>query len=460
VSETPTAPKPPAGRWRRIAARTLTVIGILLAIAALFANFVRTQLLDNDEFRETSALLIESEAIRDQVAATLVDELYRNVDVRDEIEEQLPEDVKGLAGPLAAGSRELAERAAQLLLDRPRIQTLWVDTTGAAHETLVEVLEGGGDVVSTEGGTVVLDLRELVVRLGEEVGVGGTVADRIPESAAQIEILESDELETAQNAVNILDAVALWVWVLALAAWTAAVWLARGYRRIEVRAVAVGLLVIGIGVLLLRTLAGSYLVDELVKTESVKPAAEEGWSIITRLLKDAAWTVIIIGVVALIGVWFTGPGKWAISARQALAPYIRRPEIAFGASGLVFLILLWWGPTDQWRSFIAVIVMAALGALGVEAVRRQVKREFPDAVDVDVYAAVRTKLGDWATSLREPREGGEPRPAPSPREPTSPPTAAKSSPDFTAQLTALAALHEQGALTDEEFAAAKKRLLE
>jgi hypothetical protein len=461
ATSTPAQPKPPAGRWRRILARVLTVIGILLAIIALIANFVRSQLLDTDQFRETAALMIQSEPIRNQVAATLVDELYANIDVKQEIEDQLPEDAQGLAAPLAAGARELAVRAAELLLERPRIQRLFIDAATLSHAELVAVLEGREGVVSTTEGRVVLDLRELVVRLGEEIGVGGTVADRIPAGAAEIEILESDELETAQEAVDVLDAVALWFWVLALVAWALAIWLARGYRRVEVRAIAAGLLIVGIAVLLIRTLAGNYLVNELVTTESVKPAADDAWSIVTRYLKDQSWTVIMIGIFALVGVWFTGPGRTARSAREALAPYVRRPEIAFGAYGVLALILIWWGPTDQWRSFVPVVVMVALGAIGVEAIRRQVAREFPAAVAHDLYGGVRAKFGEWASSLRESREPGEPRAAPGPRPATPAPTPAAGAPpvDLAAQLSALAALHEQGALSDDEFVAAKQRLL-
>ncbi len=43
--------------------------------------------------------------------------------------------------------------------------------------------------------------------------------------------------------------------------------------------------------------------------------------------------------------------------------------------------------------------------------------------------------------------------------PTAAPTAAPAGDDTTAQLKKLADLHDQGVLTDEEFAASKKKLL-
>jgi hypothetical protein len=60
-----------------------------------------------------------------------------------------------------------------------------------------------------------------------------------------VTILESDQLQTAQDATRLLRFVADWIWVLALAAAAGAVWLARGRRRREVRALALGVLITG-----------------------------------------------------------------------------------------------------------------------------------------------------------------------------------------------------------------------
>jgi hypothetical protein len=57
-------------------------------------------------------------------------------------------------------------------------------------------------------------------------------------------------------------------------------------------------------------------------------------------------------------------------------------------------------------------------------------------------------------AAQEPEYYEEPAPAPAP-----PPPAAATGPDLTAQLQQLAQLHESGVLSDEEFAAAKAKLL-
>src|ERR671910_252119 len=95
-----------------LGARVLVFLGTLLLIASLLAGYVRFQALDTETVRESATLLIEDDGIRDQVAASLVEQLFANVDVSAQLEQQLPADQKPLAGLLSGGGRELAGRGA------------------------------------------------------------------------------------------------------------------------------------------------------------------------------------------------------------------------------------------------------------------------------------------------------------------------------------------------------------
>lgn len=66
---------------RRIGARALTVVAILLALVGMLALYVEHTALDEDGFETISRDLIESDVIRTQVATTAVDRLFANVDV-------------------------------------------------------------------------------------------------------------------------------------------------------------------------------------------------------------------------------------------------------------------------------------------------------------------------------------------------------------------------------------------
>ena len=121
-------------------ARVLVVLGVLFAVASVIAGYVRYQALDTPTVEKTANDLIADDEIRNQVAATLVDQLFSNVDVQASLEQRLPKDQQALAAPLAAAMRELADRAARRLLAGPKFQALWADSIVRAHEQLVRLL--------------------------------------------------------------------------------------------------------------------------------------------------------------------------------------------------------------------------------------------------------------------------------------------------------------------------------
>ncbi len=339
-------------------ARILVIVGALLVIASLIAGYVRFQALDTDTVEATAGDLIADPEIRNQVAATLVDELFANVDVEAALREQLPPAQQGLAGPVAGAISLGADGAARRLLERPRIQELWVRVVTLAHRNLVRVLEDETGPISTEGGNVVLDLRPLIIQLGEQVAIFGDLSTRLTPDAGRITIMEADQLETAQDLTQIMKVLGLWLWLVPIALWAIALWIARGRRRAILRMIGISAIVTGLIVLVVRRVAGSIVVGELTNVESVEKAAGDAWDILTSQLRDGGLTLIGMGVILLVAVWLAGPSQWATDARRWLAPYIRRPEIAFGAAALLLFALVWWGPTVQTQRWQLVVAAA------------------------------------------------------------------------------------------------------
>ena len=416
-------------RARIIAARTLVVVGVVLVVVSLFANFVKREALDEDTFRGTSQELIANEDIRDQVAATMVDQLYANVDVAARLQERLPDNLQPLAAPLAGLSREAIDRAARELLARPRVQNLFVNASSLAQAQVVKVLEGDTKRLDTTGGNVVLDLHPLVVQLGDRFGFLGNVADQLPPDAGRITILRSDELDTAQSLTQALKVVADWIWIPALLAWAIALWLVPGRRRKEIRAISIGLIVAGVVILIIRRVAGSYLVDHLTASESVRPAVDAFWTILSDGLAEAAWVGVVVGVIGTLGTWLTGEGGRAVATRRTVAPWLARTGAAWGVFAAVLLLVVWVLPLQR---FVTTAILVVLASVGFEVFRRQAVAE--QAVE----------------------GSGEPgaRPAIPWSRPKAPP-----GPTDAEELERLARLRADDLLSEEEFAAAKARLL-
>src|SRR5829696_6199978 len=164
-------------RRRRPLGIALVALASVLAYIAILAIWSDRQGLNTENWTSASSEMLERPVVRARVAEYLVDELYANVDVQAAIREALPERAQPLAGPAAGALRNFAERAANEILARPRAQQAWEDANRSAHELLLKVLEGGGAILATTGGVVVLDLKELLTELEQRTGVGGRVAD-------------------------------------------------------------------------------------------------------------------------------------------------------------------------------------------------------------------------------------------------------------------------------------------
>jgi hypothetical protein len=108
----------------------------------------------------------------------------------------------------------------------------------------------------------------------------------------------------------------------------------------------------------------------------VRGAIGSTWLIGTTLLSEVAWALVVYGIVILLGTWFAGPSRYAVRGRQAIGPTLRdRPGVAWGGLAAIYLLLVLWGPVPALRSWLGVLLLGGLVALGFEAFRRVLKAE-------------------------------------------------------------------------------------
>ena len=441
-----TAPAPKRRPGRALAVWILLVLASLLLLLSTFAVWVDRVALNTDTFVDTSTELIEDEAIRQAVANRAVDELFESVDVEAELEAQLPDDYQNLSGPAAAGLREASYTLVARALEQPRLQRLWAATLEESHRTLVAVLEGEGERVSTGEGTVTLNLETIVLEAADRVGIRKQVEDNLPEDVGRIEVLRSDELDAAQDGFQLLKALAWILPLLTVILFALAVWLARDRRRL-VRRIGVALVLVSIVGLVAVNVGGNYVVNALVAETDTRTAAGNAWDILTELLRYSYRWLIVVGVLFLVAAWLAGPGPRAVSSRHFLAPAVRDRLWAYIGLGVLGLVLLLIGPVGDFTRVLTVLVLVALGAIWIEVTRRQTRSEFPGASGAAVLTEARARLDEWWGTART--RVADQRAAP-------PPTPGA---DLTSTLSSLADLHARGELTDEEYAAAKARVL-
>ena len=218
------------GRGRRVLVEVLIWGTTVLAIVAIFASG-RTASSSTRTTGPTRAReLLENEIVRDATANYLVDQLYENVDVAAELRAKLPEQLQPLAAPVAGALRNASVTASRRALANAKVQEIWRESNRTADQTFVNIVEGRTGAVESGGGTVTLDLRLILAEVSNRLGLPD-VSAKLPPSAAQVTILESDNLKLVQDGGNALRKLALLLTIVVPLLYALAILLARGRRR-------------------------------------------------------------------------------------------------------------------------------------------------------------------------------------------------------------------------------------
>jgi hypothetical protein len=440
-----------ANRGRRALPMALVVIAAVLLLVSAFAVWAKRQLLETDTWTETSAELLENEAIRDALADFLVQQLYANVDVEAEIAAPLPEQAKPLAGPVAGALRQLAGEVARRALAEERVQALWEDANRAAHAQLLAIVEGESEVVETTDGAVTLNLTPVLGAITENLGIGADLASKLPPEAAQLQVADSEELDKVKAGLDAFETLAWILVILSVLLFALAVYLAGSRRRETLRAVGFAFFVVGALIMIGHRLAGDAVVGSLSEAVSADAAVEATWEIGTTQLTEIGHGLILYGILIVLAAWLAGPTTIATAIRDATAPWFRRPAYAYGGAVALLVVLFWWDPTPATHRFAPSLLLIVLVLLGTEMLRRRVIAEFPDRVATGSAAGVAQSLAQRMREARERRVAAAPRAAAA-----TPAPAADARID---ELERLAKLRDSGVLSPEEFEAEKSRVL-
>src|SRR5271170_8428190 len=131
-SEPPTEPLPTtpsqaqapasAPHARHWGINAIFVLAVIVGVLAVLAVWVNRQVLNTDNWTNTSSRLLADPKIEAAVGNLLVNQLFSSVDVAAEIRSVLPSQVSGLAAPATAGLRTLAIQVAPQVLSTATVQ--------------------------------------------------------------------------------------------------------------------------------------------------------------------------------------------------------------------------------------------------------------------------------------------------------------------------------------------------
>jgi len=381
AEETP--PEVSAARPRRWLVLGLTVLGGLVMLVAAVSTWVDRQVLDTDNWVDTSDALLADDDIREALSRYIVDEIYANVDIAAQLEDRLPPVLDRLAGPAAAALRDPATGAVERLLDTDQVRNIWERVNREAHGALVRVLEDETRPgISTAEGTVTIQMGELITEVATRLGLPDAVIERIPPDVGTVTVIESDKLAAVQDAVTAVKWASVLLFLLVVGLFAAAVALARGWRAVAVRNVGVTAVVVGLLLLVALRVAGSYILDNFVEVSANRPAAAAVWEIGIDLLRDIGRNIFAIGVVIALAGALLGASRPAVRLRRFIAPAVTAsPAIVWGVAAALFFLLVLWGPLPALETWYGFLTAAVLVALLVEALRRRCARDLVEDAD-------------------------------------------------------------------------------
>ena len=157
--------------------------------------------------------------MRGALSVFLVNEVYERVDVAGELADRLPDDLDGLAAPLAGLPRGTAVEGVDIILGTSASNAAWREANRTAHETLVVTIRDGGD------DTTVLELGSLVGAAGSQLGLAEETIALFPDEAGQV-VSFSPTRSLRSQTVKVVDLLATWLLVLSLLLYGLAIWLA------------------------------------------------------------------------------------------------------------------------------------------------------------------------------------------------------------------------------------------
>jgi hypothetical protein len=196
-------------------------------------------------------------------------------------------------------------------------------------------------------------------------------------------------------------------------------------------------------------LTGDYVVNSLATDPETRTAGHHAWRIVTALLRNSLYWQVVVGFLLVTASWLAGPRTYAFAARRALSPVLRERAYPYVALAVVTLVLLVSAPVQDFARLLFVAAIVGFLALGIEVLRAQTLREFPGGTGTISVVETRARMAKWLAAQRATL------PAPRPREGGG----SGAGTDLTSRLQALADLHASGDLTDEEYTAAKARVL-
>jgi hypothetical protein len=307
--------------WRRFAVAMLILLGSLVVIGANLAFWMRGTILNTDRWVSTVGPLSRNEVIVNTLTGAVVADLFEVIDVEQVARDVLPEEVAFLSGPLTGAVQDAVGEVISKVIRSDQFNAVWVAVNRAAHQVVIGVLHGGGDVLYVKGGQLTVDLSDLFGSIESLVGLEDL--DLFAgEDVGKFVLLESGQVAVLQQALTTLDAVGLLLPILALVLYFLA-WLVSLWRRKTLLWIGAALAITMTLVLILLAMAQPVVLASMADPV-LRALAGEIWDVVLRGLVIQTILLGILGLLVALGAALAGPHPRAVAIRTGVRERIGR----------------------------------------------------------------------------------------------------------------------------------------
>lgn len=295
--------------WKTVAMVLCIGFAMALLVVGNIIFWTGRTLTNTDKFVSTVQPVLKEPEVQSAVATYTTDKLFANVDIQTTLEEALPPKADFLAPTLATKVQDYTQSTLQKVIASDQFQSFWINTLSKRHARFIKTVKNyEGD------GTIRLnDVYQHVSEQLQGTKLAFLANKKLPPNIGNITLVQADWLPTAHNIVVNLS---LYRWLtisLFLLLVGLAVYISNRRRRT----------IITIGVfsafMMLASLISLRIAISLI-TNSAAAQYQSAVRITATTLANPlilqTRAIMLLGVVAAIIAWISGPYKAATVARE------------------------------------------------------------------------------------------------------------------------------------------------
>jgi hypothetical protein len=384
--------------WRTPVAILLIAVGCLLAPLSVLGVWGANEVSNTGRYVANVEPLIHDPAIQNALTDKITNEITSNLDVAGYTKQAatlltskgLPRVgtlLQSFAPSIASAVAGFIHSDVHKIITSPQFARTWVQVNTVAHQQLVKALSGQGGAATVSNGQVVIDLTPFINIAKQDLSARGfTIVNRLPAIHPTLALFSSRELVKAQTGYRLVNDLKIVLPVLALLLIGLGVYIARGHRRALVGAglgFAAAMLVLGLGLTYFRSIYLNSVPSSLLPSD----AAAALFDTLTRFIREALRTLLVVGLVVAAGAFLTGSSTTAVQTRSAFRSglgwvrhrgerlgvstgpvgqwtYAHRKGLRVGAVALAAVLFVFWGrPTGLVVILITVLLLVVLGLI-------------------------------------------------------------------------------------------------